>query len=212
MNEKLEKLLYRTRGDAQGRSRQTLVSVILYGSAAGRRLPRALLRSQRPLRPRQGRDSEELERVRDRSSAGGASRATPRRCSSWLATRCARSTDCFPIEFHDIERAPHASCTATTSSPASSIDDRFYRAQVEHELRAKLLRLRQKAAGVLGQPDLLLRPDGRFRLAPSASSSATPCACTAIPRRSHAKRDVVAAAQSRFSVDAGPFDTLLESA
>ena len=37
------------------------------------------------------------------------------------------------------------------------MDDSFYRAQVEHELRAKLLRLRQKAAGMLSDADLLRR-------------------------------------------------------
>ena len=37
------------------------------------------------------------------------------------------------------------------------IDDSFYRAQVEHELRAKLLRVRQKAGGMLSNPDLLRR-------------------------------------------------------
>ena len=38
-----------------------------------------------------------------------------------------------------------------------AVDDSFYRAQVEHELRAKLLRLRQKAAGMLSDADLLRR-------------------------------------------------------
>ena len=37
------------------------------------------------------------------------------------------------------------------------VDYRFYRAMVEHELRAKMLRLRQKAGGVLSENDLLLR-------------------------------------------------------
>jgi hypothetical protein len=37
------------------------------------------------------------------------------------------------------------------------VDRSFYRAQVEHELRAKQLRLRQKAAEVLGKPDPLTR-------------------------------------------------------
>jgi hypothetical protein len=37
------------------------------------------------------------------------------------------------------------------------IDRSFYRAQVEHELRAKQIRLRQKAAEVLSNPDRLLR-------------------------------------------------------
>ena len=34
------------------------------------------------------------------------------------------------------------------------VDNSFYRAQVEHELRAKLLRLRQKASGMLSDADL----------------------------------------------------------
>ena len=46
-------------------------------------------------------------------------------------------------------------------------DDRtFYRAQVEHDLRAKVLRLRQKAAGVLDQNDLLGRLGGRSEMIP----------------------------------------------
>jgi hypothetical protein len=37
------------------------------------------------------------------------------------------------------------------------IDEAFYRVQVEYELRTKLLRLRQKAAGVLSDQTLLRR-------------------------------------------------------
>ncbi len=67
-----------------------------------------------------------------------------------------RSADAFPIEFHDIaerKRILHG------DDPTAElvIRDDFYRALVEHELRAKLLRLRQKAAGVLRDKDLLLR-------------------------------------------------------
>lgn len=66
------------------------------------------------------------------------------------------STDCFPIEFHDIaERKKILHGDDVTAG--LEIDDVFYRAQVEHELRAKLLRLRQKAAGVLKNKELLLR-------------------------------------------------------
>jgi hypothetical protein len=36
------------------------------------------------------------------------------------------------------------------------VDTRHHRTQVEHELRSKLLRLRQKGAQVLSQPDALL--------------------------------------------------------
>ena len=66
------------------------------------------------------------------------------------------STDCFPIEFHDIsERTKILYGDDVTSG--LEIDDVFYRAQVEHELRAKLIRLRQKAASVLRDKELLLR-------------------------------------------------------
>jgi predicted nucleotidyltransferase len=66
------------------------------------------------------------------------------------------STDCFPIEFHDMaerRRLLHGEDIVG----ALVIDDRYYRAQVEHEVRAKLLRLRQKAGGVLHDYPLLLR-------------------------------------------------------
>jgi hypothetical protein len=66
------------------------------------------------------------------------------------------SADCFPIEFHDIaERKKILFGEDVTAG--LEIDDRHYRAQVEHELRAKLLRLRQKAAGVMKNRELLLR-------------------------------------------------------
>src|SRR5580704_1502429 len=66
----------------------------------------------------------------------------------------ATSTDCFPIEFHDIlrqHRVLHGKDVVSTIA----VDTVFYRAQVEHELRAKLLRLRQKASAVLSDKDLL---------------------------------------------------------
>jgi hypothetical protein len=66
------------------------------------------------------------------------------------------STDCFPIEFHDIVER-HKVLFGEDVTHTLEIDDRFYRAQVEHELRAKQLRLRQKAAGVLHNRELLLR-------------------------------------------------------
>ncbi|MGO9240298.1 MAG: hypothetical protein ACLQBJ_05760 [Bryobacteraceae bacterium] len=66
------------------------------------------------------------------------------------------STDCFPIEFMDMRerrRVLHGEDVVANLE----IEEVFYRAQVEHELMAKLLRLRQKAAGVLSDKDLLLR-------------------------------------------------------
>lgn len=66
------------------------------------------------------------------------------------------SSDCFPIEFHDI-RERHRVLAGADLASGLEIDYSFHRAQVEHELRAKLLRLRQKAGGVLSDKDLLLR-------------------------------------------------------
>ena len=66
------------------------------------------------------------------------------------------STDCFPIEFHDMQERRKV-LFGKDVIEGLVIDKTFYRAQVEHELRAKLLRLRQKAAGVLGDKQALLR-------------------------------------------------------
>ncbi len=64
------------------------------------------------------------------------------------------STDCFPMEFHDMQqhrRVLHGEDVLT----GLTVDDKYYRAQVEHELRAKQLRLRQRAAEVLSDPKRL---------------------------------------------------------
>ncbi len=66
------------------------------------------------------------------------------------------STDCFPIEFHDMRERRRVLFGADVIEKLE-IDKTFYRAQVEHDLRAKLLRLRQKAADVLGNKQDLLR-------------------------------------------------------
>src|SRR5687767_11273145 len=71
-------------------------------------------------------------------------------------TEAANATDCFPIEFHDIKERRRV-LHGIDIVDSIEIDDAFYRAQVEHEIRSKLLRLRQKAAGVLSDKDLLLR-------------------------------------------------------
>ena len=66
------------------------------------------------------------------------------------------STDCFPIEFHDIVDR-HRVLYGEDVTAGLVIEKVFYRAQVEHDLRSKLIRLRQKAAGVLSNRELLLR-------------------------------------------------------
>jgi hypothetical protein len=66
------------------------------------------------------------------------------------------STDCFTIEFHDMQERRRVLCGKDVIADLV-IDRSFYRAQVEHELRAKLLRLRQKAGAVLSDGKALLR-------------------------------------------------------
>lgn len=66
------------------------------------------------------------------------------------------STDCFPMEFHDMQEHRRVLCGRDVIEHLS-IDRSFYRAQVEHELRAKQIRLRQKAAELLRDSEKLLK-------------------------------------------------------
>ena len=66
------------------------------------------------------------------------------------------STDCFPVEFHDMQERRRVLFGADLIH-GLVIDRTFYRAQVEMELRTKLLRLRQKATEVLANKAALLR-------------------------------------------------------
>lgn len=63
---------------------------------------------------------------------------------------------CFPIEFNDLRRAREV---LHGSDPLATLelDASYHRAQVEQDLRAKLLRLRQRAACVGHDRELLMR-------------------------------------------------------
>ena len=117
------------------------------------------------------------------------------------------STDCFPIEFHDIKERRLVLFGADVAE-GLNVDYRYYRAQVEYQLRAKLLRLRQKAGSVLSERDLLMRL--------MLDSVSTFCVLFrhALMLRGESgkfdKRAVVIAAHDRFGIDAGPFLTLLD--
>ena len=118
----------------------------------------------------------------------------------------ADSTDCFPIEFHDI-RAQHRILHGRDIIEGIEIDMSFYRAQVEHELRSKLLRLRQKASGVLSDKDLL-----RQLLADSLSTFCVLFRHSLILTGHEAparKREVVALCARTFDFDPKPFESLL---
>jgi len=66
------------------------------------------------------------------------------------------STDCFPIEFHDMKERRRVLDGADVID-GLQVDDSFYRAQIEYQLRAKVLRLRQRAGGVMHDSELLCR-------------------------------------------------------
>ena len=117
------------------------------------------------------------------------------------------STDCFPMEFTDIRRSHRVLFGKDIATPLE-VDSRFYRAQVEHELRAKLFRLRQKAAGMISDPDLLRRL--------LADSVSTFCVlfrhALALNGRDVApvRRQIIQAAKDHFGIDATPFNQLLD--
>jgi predicted nucleotidyltransferase len=149
MEEKLQELVDRLK-QAQG---ERLRSVILYGSAAS---------------------GEHNEHFSDLNVLCVLTRVTPAELAAsapifeWWRTlgnpsplllseqELRTSTDCFPIEFHDMQERRRVLFGPDVIQDLS-IDRTFYRAQVEMELRSKLLRLRQKAADVLANKPALLR-------------------------------------------------------
>jgi len=66
------------------------------------------------------------------------------------------STDCFPMEFYDMQQHRRV-LYGRDVIDGLTVDRRYYRAQVERELRAKQIRLRQRAAEVLSSGDRLQR-------------------------------------------------------
>jgi len=65
------------------------------------------------------------------------------------------AVDSFPMEFRDM-RDLHKVLYGIDVISDLPLDTRHYRAQVEHELRAKLLRLRQRGACLYSKPEELL--------------------------------------------------------
>lgn len=117
------------------------------------------------------------------------------------------STDCFPVEFHDI-RDRHRILYGRDVVADLEIDYCFYRAQVEYQLRAKLLRLRQKGAGVMRDRELLVRL--------LAESVSTFCVLTRHALILHGvaadmrKREIIEQARQTFGLDPAPFHLLLD--
>lgn len=117
------------------------------------------------------------------------------------------STDCFAIEFYDMKEH-HRVLFGTDVVAPLVIDRSFHRAQVEYELRAKLLRLRQKAAGILSDRDVLCRLLGEsvstfcvlFRHALILAGVTAPST----------KREIIDGVRDTFGVDEMPFLRLLD--
>jgi hypothetical protein len=119
----------------------------------------------------------------------------------------ATSTDCFAIEFLDIQRR-HRLLFGKDVITGLIVDRSFYRAEVEHDLRSKLLRLRQKAGGMLSNPDLLRR-----LLLDSVSTFCVLFRHALLLSGAEAgdhKRDVIARSKETFGIDGAPFLTLLD--
>jgi predicted nucleotidyltransferase len=181
-----------------------LVSVVLYGSAAAGDRDRRfsdynILCVLDQVTPREMAHAEEIFRwFRERGNPA------PLLLSE---SEAAGSTDCFPIEFYDM-REQHRILYGRDVVSGMEIDLSFYRAQVEHELRSKLLRLRQKAAGVLSEKDLL-----RQLLADSLSTFCVLFRHALILSgrlASARKREIIGEAARSFDFDAAPFERLLD--
>ncbi len=181
-----------------------LKSVILYGSAAvgdhhGKYSDLNVLCVLREVTPRELEESGPIVRWwRERGNP------SPLMLSE---EEIRNSTDCFPIEFHDI-RERHRVLHGEDVALNLEVDRCFYRAQVEHDLRAKLLRLRQKAAGLLGGDKDQLRG----LLVDSVSTFCTLFRHALLLHGVDArfeKREIVGQARERFGIDPAPFDQLL---
>jgi hypothetical protein len=199
--EKLLSLLVEKLGKTYGDS---LAAVVLYGSAAtgdhqARYSDYNILCVLRQITPRELALSEDVFRWwREQGSPA------PLLLSE---DELAASADCFAIEFRDI-RAQHRLLHGRDLISDLVPGDTYYRAQVEHELRAKFLRLRQKAAGMLNDPDLLRRL--------LADSLSTFCVLFRHVLALHGeeapatKRETIARIRERFGVDGNPFERLLD--
>lgn len=130
-----------------------LVSVILYGSAAGEEhhtkySDLSVLCVLKEITPRELSEAEPiLKWWRE------LNHPVPTLMSE---EEVHNSADCFPIEFRDMKDRRKMLYGPDVIADVK-IEGKFYRVQVEHELRAKLFRLRQQGAHVLSDPAALLK-------------------------------------------------------
>ena len=117
------------------------------------------------------------------------------------------SADCFPIEFHDMKDRRKMLYGPDVIADVH-IDSKFYRAQVEYELRSKLFRLRQQAASVLSDPEKLLKlcVDSVATFAMLARHALI---LAHAPVKSE-RRAVIRELGEKLQMDVKPFDILLD--
>jgi hypothetical protein len=149
MQKDLDQLVARL-GKAHGAD---LISVVLYGSAAGGEHHEAfsdinILCVLTQITPVQLRASEPVFRWWHELGHPSPLLLSEREVET--------STDCFAIEFSDMQQH-HRILFGRDVVTGLAVDRSFYRAQVERELRAKLLRLRNKAAAILSEKETLAR-------------------------------------------------------
>jgi hypothetical protein len=117
------------------------------------------------------------------------------------------SADCFPIEFRDMKDRRKVLYGPDVIADVK-VDGKFYRAQIEHELRAKLFRLRQQGASVLSDPVALMK-----LCLDSVSTFCTLGRHALIASGAHArseKRAIVHQLGSTLKMDVMPFEVLLD--
>lgn len=181
-----------------------LVSVVLYGSAAGEDHHNKfsdlnVLFVLKEITPRELAEAEPvLKWWRERNHPA------PTMMSE---EEVHNSADCFPIEFRDMKDRRKILYGPDLIADVK-VEGAFYRAQVEHELRAKLFRLRQQGARVLSDPAALLRLCidsvatfcvlGRHALAAAGHEAKTQ------------RRAVVRQMGEVMKIDVTPFETLLD--
>jgi hypothetical protein len=187
---------------------ERLVSVVLYGSAAGSDHHPTysdinILCVLASITPRELAAGEDLFRW-------WRGHGNP---SPLLLTEpeMAASADCFAIEFLDIRRQHRRLCGKDVLSSLEIDLNRsasLYHMQLERDLRSKFFRLRQKAAGMMSDHDLLRR-----LLADSVSTFCVlfrhALALTGVDAAPQ-KREIVRCAAASFGIDRQPFDKLLD--
>jgi predicted nucleotidyltransferase len=181
-----------------------LVSVVLYGSAAGedhhaKFSDLNVLCVLKEITPRELGESEPILKWWREHGHPAPNIMTEEEAH--------HSSDCFPIEFRDMKDRRKVLYGLDVIADVK-IDEKFYRAQIEHELRSKLFRLREQGARVLSDPVALMKlcldsvstfcTLGRHALIASGTHSRTD------------KRAIVHQLGHTLKMDVTPFETLLD--